>query len=434
MKKLLCILFLALYLPSLALASYGDGVMGDIIYGDTSFGGWLFNFSETLTLTDSKAMYPLKPIQNTIGFADTFIRGGGITVADLFHVSDSYYRNIGRKPSDTISLTDVSTKNPTKPINSSIGFVGVIASKRPDKYFFDATTFVDARSKTTVKSLVSDSVSIIDAIFKRPTINRSESVGFVDVEVPGQWNALADVIGYTDSLSFQLSTLKNDAMALLDSCNRTINPGVINWQQSLADVIGLSDSRTKDIGKPLSEGISFVDIYSKTLGKLFSSVIGLADSFGKTSSFYKTFPEIVSFADSRTVAYSKILDNVLALSDSIGFNLPVSNWMINLSDSVSFLDAITKKSMVKNFSESVSFIDVYYKGTLRQLTDNMHLLDLFAYSVMYYRTLNDTLHLIDASSLPVTAKHILKVYFQLKSSIIDFIIRTPSIEFELMEE
>lgn len=371
------IFVLCLFLTaSSAFAQYGDAPYGTVVYGDVSSSGFQYDFSEAISFFDLKSLSPRKTSASGISLSDATLKGTGKGFSATVNLSDAVAKSVGKPGlADSVSLVDQSLKTNGKSLNSSM-------------------TFTDSTVNAVNKNLSSTSVFI-------------------------------------DSLTVQLALLKSEALSLMDVCNRVINPGQYSWQQNLNDGVTFADAKGISVIKPLSASISFVDLYSRSLGKLIANAIGFIDSFGRTVGYNKSFSETMVFSDSRSTQYEVFIGSTISLTDLTGFNLPNQNWAIGLSDGLILSDGI-RRNVAKGMDDSTSFSETFVRGTFKRLSDNLTMLDLLSRSVMYYKVLDDTMRLIDNNSLAPSIKHTINIYFDLKTAIVNFLFRTPSVDFHLM--
>ena len=121
------------------------------------------------------------------------------------------------------------------------------------------------------------------------------------------------------------------------------------------DQVGISDAHSALVEKAEFDQVGFSDaqLYALALGKV--DAISFLDQFDRVCSFFRNFPETVGISDTQSISLDKPLANGITLSDQA-----IRTTSKGISDGVVFGDSQFTKSLSPKYQETVQFSDSFF--------------------------------------------------------------------------
>jgi hypothetical protein len=221
--------------------------------------------------------------------------------------------------------------------------------------------------------------------------------------------SLSDSIALQDSDVKKFSRTRSDAVKLVDVLSKKKSSNkVFSESISLVDVV----TKSKSVVKSFSDSINLNDVVDakRTAVKSISDVVSLDESVSKSYDGVRSFSEEVDLldadnrdafkklddslvlVDSFTAKNSKIFLDTISLDDSIEKDYTGKR---SFSDEISLVDVVNKEVSKKAFEDVVSLDDSLKLKQGKTFTDSVSLNDSSESEGEFYRTLVDSVSLVD---------------------------------------
>lgn len=317
------------------------------------------SLSEVITIVDSVLKTGGKSLNEAVTIVDTFVRTAGKTLSEVVTIVDSVIRDFARSLSESITIVDSVTRTISRAFDEVVVLV--------DSVITSAVKFVDA----------SETITIVDSITRTTTKVLNEVVTLVDSMIRSITRAFNETITLVDTISNQAGKILSEAITLVDDFSSNVFRGfslteVItivdtftrSVSRSFNEAISIVDSVAKTIGRSFSEAVTLVDTFTRSIGKVYSESIVVVDTFSRSIS--RTFSEVVTIVDSVAKTSGKALSEAIAISDIIARSASKA-----LNEAISLVDGISLgRTLSVAFDEVIELIDsvtraigsTYHKG------------------------------------------------------------------------
>lgn len=354
----------------------------------------LLGISDSATPTDSigKAV-GISKAGDSASVSDEISKGIGPHPADTVAVDDAATRAIGKGIAETPTVADSVAKAVAHPLADSATPSDAV-SKGPGISQADSATPSDAISKAygmnrdepiTPTDLIEqsggfhvgipDSVSLDDAISKKPTIGVDDTTITIEGLAKGETAHLADSVTPSDAVTRGVGKVFADSASPADAVAKAVVLGTI------ADSADLADALSRGIGVRPADTLSLADQIAKAVVLARAETPGLADELTGVDA---------------GGGLSRQIDDDLSLSDSITLE-----WVAHLSfdDSATPTDALAR-SVGKGISDTAGVADQLARSFGLVRADSAALTDAVAKSIAVVR--GDLLSLVDEVTLPLS--------------------------------
>lgn len=198
----------------------------------------------------------------------------------------------------------------------------------------------------------------------------------------------SDTLAVTDSLSFDMGKVVSESISFTDLIG-------LGTTKNVSDILAITDSVALAIAQEFSDNLSVSDDLSLNIGKNFSEVVSLLDSF--VTSMGVAFSDILSINDNVALQVSKPFSDSLGITDDFAILLSRAFAdLLGLTDTVVF-------GIGKNFPETLSLTDVLGRviAYSRSYSDTLGITDDLA--LTFSKNLADSLGITDAVILSIGA-------------------------------
>lgn len=340
--------------------------------------------TDTPSVTDSATVQVDRSPSETITVSDTTTRSieFGRVISDSAAVVDSATITAERSPAETVTVTETSTCNAE---------YGRSATD---------TAIVSDSVANTVERSPSDSVSVTEqvatALAYQSTI--SESVTVADSAVITVERSPADSVTTSDSPTTSLSYLRQVTEAV--SVSDSLAPEV---QKTVTDTIAISDSVTVTLLRELTgqanDTISVTDTQALEVFyvRAASDTAVITDSIGPQPERSPAESITVTETLTSTVDYSRALLDSATVTDSVAITTERS-----LSDSILVTETVTKEAnSQRTASDSAAVADQTAPEAGRSPADTATVTDTQILSTVYHRLPTETATVSDSTAVTV---------------------------------
>jgi hypothetical protein len=336
-------------------------------------GPLLKELSDSVTITDANAKSEIITKTDSSTITDLASNRPTLIKSDSITSTDNKIINSVLNKSDSVTINDLATKT----------YFAI-------RELADSVTIADLSSFSSLKFL-SDSVTISDNLVALRILIKE----------------LADSVGISDDKSFTISLNKSDLITISDLAslsmifNKTINDTIVLSDSiskifgvSKSDSVSITDSIIKGFVIDKSDSVSVSDLVSNVVSKILSDSISVSDTSLRSIILNKS--DSVTISDSLSKYIAKVLADIATIADNINTQLSggANNYNLDLSDSVSLVDLITK-SISKVNIDSVSLVDLVSKSTGKIITDTILVSDLVLTVKDFVLNLTDSVEIAD---------------------------------------
>lgn len=146
---------------------------------------------------------------------------------------------------------------------------------------------------------------------------------------------------------------------------------VFNWYKNLVDTISANDTTTDILAaiRSFIEGISIVDTYTRVVDWTRSLVesISLTEVFLASMLYLKGFVDNIVMSDLYSKTIGKVLSSIVVVTDAIGYGLQYTRDFVESVVIQEVFDAV--RVLIRVFQDTISVIDHYVTVTGRYFTD-----------------------------------------------------------------
>lgn len=229
---------------------------------------------------------------------------------------------------------------------------------------------------------------------------------------------LSDSVSLNDSLVRSASIFNVDSISLSDDLLKAIS-------LLASDSISVSDAIVLDIGKVLSDTVSITDVITQVVLALsLSDSVAISDSMVKTIDLNAV--DIVGISESLVKALGISLNDAVTISDNAIVSL---FYVLNLTDSISIMDAGLTQQLVITKSDTVGISDSIVKSIGQKLNDTVTLADVLVKLIQL--GLADNINIaddVDSTIVTITVAGY-TISFTVKKPEISFTAKKPDIDF-----
>lgn len=164
----------------------------------------------TVTYTSVTAI----SVTDTLGLADSVVRGRAFTITDTSSLSDGVLRNKSLIEADTLTLSDSKSVNKTMSITDLLGLADAVFRGKAFT-LTDTIGLADAAIKA-VQLLITDSISLADSVLRDKALVISESIGLAEAGLRDKALTETDALSLLDQILLAAEKLLTDDISLED--------------------------------------------------------------------------------------------------------------------------------------------------------------------------------------------------------------------------
>jgi hypothetical protein len=370
--------------------------------------------TELHSLTDTRPMVMRKATGESITLLDTYSEIFTIfrTLSEIAGLTDTKTRDTVKAVSDSITLIDSVTRLST--LYETLSEIATLTDTYEEVFgvlrtFDETITLIDTVAPLIVKIVnLTDILSVDDTLARDFTILRtlSEIATLTDTyaEVFGVYRTFSETPTFSDSVLVYPRKNLTETIDLIDTVARlstlyetlseisTLTDTEINAVAIVkSNIITLTDSLVtlEATIVTLNETITMTDTMIAAVVKIISNSMTLNDTMLDEVTWYRTFSDSYTLTDTEYALALLTPSELITLTDT-----KISKVFKVFADSTTLNDAIDSLSS-KTFSDTITLVDVDQINMIKLASETLNVEDTFARLFTVYRTLSETITLID---------------------------------------
>lgn len=213
---------------------------------------------------------------DTLGASETFLKQVNKLFADALSLVEARALQVNKRVADTVALTE------------NLGVVRI-----------------------AVKA-VGDTLSLTESLIKQVNKTVGETVGLSETFVKQTNKVLAETISLTEARVLSISRHTADSLGLTEWLN-----AIKVLVRSYDDTLGLSETFTKRINKPLAETVALAEARMLTTLKREADTLGLTEGLAAVRTSILSMPETVAWVESVAMLALRRVTDALGLTESL---------------------------------------------------------------------------------------------------------------------
>jgi len=341
-------------------------------------------------------------IYDSLLITDSIRSSKGLRIADSLSLADAIYRGKTLSFSDTLTLSDVITKQRyVSPILDSLALTDVILRNK-SLPLSDVLALTDV--VRTMKQLrLSDTLNLSDFFLPSKSKLVSDSISLAETVVRNRALTLTDTLLLSDALRLNKTLLTIDSLVLADALVKRFGAA------SISDALLLSDALVKGKTAPITDNLSLADAILKRYG-----AARLSDSLVLTDAVYRGRPANIS--DTLTLTDNYLASRRAAITDALSLLDSITKQRyLQASDALTISDVVLTKKALK-IADTITLSEDIIQGVISHIIsvlDSLNLVDtltaLKLRTILDNFTLSDTIGLASVRKLVQDSLHLTDV-------------------------